>query len=351
MTPRIETAIDGHLGVIRLNRPEAINALDREMIDGVSAALQSWRNDDAVRAVLFEAEGARGFCSGGDVRLTRTLMLEGRRDEAEAFFAAEYAMNGLISTYDKPVIALTHGIVMGGGIGIAGHAGFRFAAIGCRYAMPEGAIGYFPDIGVNWLLARAPIHRALLFIMLGSPVGTADALALGLADCAVAPEAMPQLRADLVAAASGTEIESGIVRLMQNYSVNAGEESFCALADRIAPVFDLPRADDIVERIATLAQSDPDLAPIAATLRTRCPTSLAIALETHRAARSAASIADVLAADVRLSGWVAAQPDFAEGVRAVLIDKTGAARWSPDHVDAARLDVIKGLISGADPAP
>src|SRR5690606_41177822 len=112
---------------------------------------------------------------GGDVRVGRRYILEGRPDLAEAYFATEYHMNGVVATYPKPVIALTDGIVMGGGIGIAGHASFRITTPSARYAMPEAGIGFVPDVGVNWILAKTPEHRALLFLLSGLPVSGADA--------------------------------------------------------------------------------------------------------------------------------------------------------------------------------
>src|SRR3569833_3478265 len=149
MTPQLEITVDGLLGRITLNRPEAINALSREMIAGITQTLTAWRDDDAVRLVLFEGRGPRGFCAGGDVRAVRSLVLAGEPERADAYFAAEYAMNGLIAAYAKPVAGIGHGAVMGGGIGILGHARYRLAAADARFAMPEAAIGFVVDVGVN----------------------------------------------------------------------------------------------------------------------------------------------------------------------------------------------------------
>lgn len=182
MTGQLDVIREGNLGIIALNRPEAINALSLEMIDGITRALEQWADDDEIRLVLFEGRGPRGFCSGGDVRAVRQAVLDGEAAEADAFFAAEYRMNGIIARYPKPLVALTHGIVMGGGIGIAGHCAFRFTTAEARFAMPEAAIGFTCDVGVNFILSKAPVHRALAFAMTGVPVGAADALALGLTD-------------------------------------------------------------------------------------------------------------------------------------------------------------------------
>ena len=155
MTTDLHISTTGHLGRITLDRPRAINALSLEMIEGITAALTAWRADPAIGVVLIEGAGEKGFCSGGDVRAARALVLEGRPDEAERYFATEYRMNALIAGYPKPLVALTHGIVMGGGIGIAGHCGMRITQPGARFAMPESAIGFFADVGVNAILAKA----------------------------------------------------------------------------------------------------------------------------------------------------------------------------------------------------
>ena len=162
MSAQIETSIEGQLGVIALNRPEAINALNLPMIEAIRGVLKLWEADERVKAVLFEGRGTRGFCAGGDVRSAREAVLAGNKALADRFFATEYAMNREIATYGKPVIAIADGVVMGGGIGIAGHAQFRFTTPNARFAMPEAAIGFVCDVGVNAILRKAPLHWALL---------------------------------------------------------------------------------------------------------------------------------------------------------------------------------------------
>ena len=214
---------DGHLGRISLNRPAAINALSLGMIEGIKETLRRWSADDGIGAIVFEGIGPKGFCAGGDVRAARSLVIGGQPEQADAYFASEYEMNRMIATYAKPLVALGHGITMGGGIGIAGHCRFRFTQPGARFAMPESAIGFFGDVGVSAILAKAPLNRALLFMMSGVSVGAADALALGLADAVIAPEQVADLRADLVGAAASADPAAAIGRLMEANSVVAGE--------------------------------------------------------------------------------------------------------------------------------
>lgn len=329
MDEALDITTDGRLGRIALDRPKAINALSLGMIEGISAALGRWRADPGIGAVLIEGRGDKGFCAGGDVRAARTHVLDGRPELADAYFAAEYEMNALIAGYDKPLIALTHGVVMGGGIGIAGHCGFRLTLPGVRYAMPESAIGFFADVGVNAILAKAPLNRALLFLLSGVSVGAADALALGLADALVRPERVEALRADLAGAAAAPHPAEAIVRLMQAESIEAGDAPFCALADLLPP--DVPASPAAF--LAAVARV-PELAEIAALLATRAPGSLCATFFAQQAARRLMDVEAVLARDLRLAGLMVRRPDFAEGVRAVLVDKDNAPVWAPPSLAA-----------------
>jgi len=336
MTGQLDVIREDHLGIIALNRPEAINALSLEMIDGITRALDQWATDDEIRVVLFEGRGPRGFCSGGDVRAVRQAVLNGQAEIADAFFAAEYRMNRLISRYPKPLAALTHGIVMGGGIGIAGHCAFRFTTTEARFAMPEAAIGFMCDVGVNFILGKAPVHRALAFAMTGVPVGAGDALALGLTDCAIEPARFEAVRAGIVAAAGSTRIDAALVALMQAEMAPVGEAVLCAAADRhVGLDWSDPAA------VVAITRQEPQLAQMAL----RSPTSLVAILESHHAARRMVDIDAVLAADLRLARMLARLPDFAEGVRAVLVDKDQKPQWQPAtlaEVDVASIRAVIG---------
>lgn len=337
MTGQLDVIREGNLGIIALNRPEAINALSLEMIDGITRALEQWADDDEIRLVLFEGRGPRGFCSGGDVRAVRKSVLDGQAEIADAFFAAEYRMNGIIARYQKPLVALTHGIVMGGGIGIAGHCAFRFATTEARFAMPEAAIGFTCDVGVNFILAKAPVHRALAFAMTGVPVGTGDALALGLTDCAIDPARLDAVRAGIAAAAGAARIDAALAALMQAEMAPVGEAVLCAAADRHQGL-DWTDAETIVGT----AGREPQLAQLAL----RSPTSLVAIAESHHAARRMADIGAVLAADLRLARLLSRLPDFAEGVRAVLVDKDQKPEWRPKSlagVDRASIRAVVGV--------
>lgn len=346
MTTELDISTDGALGRITLNRPQAINALNRSMIEGIIAALERWRDDPAIGAVLFTGNGAKGFCSGGDVRAARALVIEGKPDQADAYFATEYRMNRLIATYPKPLVALTHGVVMGGGIGIAGHCTFRVTLPGARFAMPESAIGFFADVGVSAILAKTTLNRALLFLMSGVSVGTSDALALGLADAVIDPDRVTAFLSDLVAAAASSHPQDAIGRLIEAQSIVVGDTPFCAMADQLPPGEpDSPA--DFLQRVAAL----PALADVAALFATRCPGSLVATFFAQFAARRLMEVGKTLEMDLRLAAVMARRSDFAEGVRAVLVDKDQAPKWSPASLAAFDPATDASPILGALKAP
>src|SRR5690348_14095528 len=175
------TKRDGRIGRIRLNRPKALNALDLDMIRACTRILHTWADDPHVHAVVIEGTGEREFCAGGDIRALRDAQLSGDRAAADAFFTEEYALNLLIATYPKPYIALIDGICMGGGIGLSVHAPYRVATEHAAFAMPETAIGFFPDIGATFFLPRLPGQIGTCLGLTGARMQGADAVHAGLA--------------------------------------------------------------------------------------------------------------------------------------------------------------------------
>jgi enoyl-CoA hydratase len=319
---------EGMALVISLDRPQAINALSRQMIDAISAALHSAVNDDAVRLVLFEGRGPRGFCAGGDVRSIRDMVLSGRLDEADAYFEAEYGMNALIAAYPKPTAVIAHGATMGGGIGIAGHCRHRFALETARFAMPEAAIGFVADVGVNALLAGRPVAPVLAFLLSGIAVGPADAMALGLADHVISAGSSALLRQGIVDAAAAADPEAAIAALAARLAVDPGPARFMALAGALHSL-DIDDTTALVTRL--LAHPDPDWQALIAPLALRSPTSLEAIRLSQLAARRHPGITHALGVDLALARVLVRLPDFAEGVRAVLVDKDQTPRWSPSE--------------------
>lgn len=328
---------NGALAIIRLNRPKAINALSAGMLAELESLLPQLAEDGGVAAVMLLGEGERGFCAGGDVRHVRELVLAGRGSEARDYFDLEYRVDALIGSFPKPLVALQHGVVMGGGIGLSAPARIRVAVEGARFAMPEPAIGFFADVGVNYIMRRTLPHLALLFTMSGAIVGPDDAMALGLTDLILPAEKLPDLPG-LVAAAA-LEGETAIRRAIASLAVEQGATPFVDGCDAMESV---ALATNPVELVNAIEEATGEFAgSLAVALRAGCPTTLAANWIDFRAAQKQKSHKDALALDLKLAALMVERPDFTEGVRAVLIDKDKKPNWFParlEEVDMARLE-------------
>ncbi|MFC3096843.1 enoyl-CoA hydratase/isomerase family protein [Alteraurantiacibacter palmitatis] len=333
-SPEIFTSRVDALGVITLSRPRALHSLTTTMCDAMGGALRQWQGDPSVAAVLIEhAPGTRGFCAGGDVVAVRASVLEDGGEKARAFFLSEYRLNHLIHIYPKPVIAFMDGVTMGGGAGIALPAAFRVATENTLLAMPEGAIGLFPDAGAGHHLAQLPGHLGAFLALTGARLDGAEAMWAGLAthylaadDLAEAKEAIarePQAAGDILADLSSPPPSA---RLEKN-------------AERIDRLFAAPTLEAILAALA----SDPSdwAAKEYRAVATKCPASAKVAL--RQLATPTGDFASEMAREYAIVCRMIARPDFAEGVRAVLVDKDNAPAWqpsAPEQMDAAALDAI-----------
>lgn len=330
MSAEVEIRVDGRAGIITLTREKAINALNGAMIASISVALEDWEDDPGISMILIEGRGEKGFCAGGDVRAVRQLVLEARPDAAQAYFEDEYRMNGLLATYQKPIVALQHGFVMGGGIGLSSHARYRIATRSSRFAMPEAAIGFFSDVGVNAILYQTPEHRALAFMMSGTPVGPGDAIALGLSDAMIEDVELAGLRQRLIEAALSVEPDTAIGAIIAGETLEPEGTGFCDTADSLRLAFENQSASDILANLSSLAdEGDPGASALYQAMAGDCPTSLEVIVRAHRLSRRLRDVQEILALDTDLAKFMARRADFAEGVRAVLVDKDRKPRWSP----------------------
>ncbi len=321
----------GRIGRLLLNRPKALNALDLPMIRALCAALAGWRDDPAVHAVVIDSASDRAFCAGGDIRAVRAHALAGEADEVERFFAEEYALNAMIAAFPKPYIALIDGICMGGGIGVSVHGQVRVATEHAVFAMPETAIGFFPDIGATYVLPRLPGALGLYLGLTGERMAGADAVHAGLATHFVPRERLPALRAALVA--DGAAAVAPLAAPLPAFSLAAQRPAI----DRCFSAGSVP---DILGRLA-IEDSDWARATLA-TLGRMSPSALSWSFAAIRRG-AGLELAAALAAELRLTRAVTRQPDFAEGVRAMVVDKDRTPRWAPPtlaQVDAAAIAAL-----------
>ncbi|GEO80600.1 enoyl-CoA hydratase/isomerase family protein [Pararhodospirillum oryzae] len=329
------------VAVVTLNRPRALNALTLDKIRHLDPALRVWADDSDVRLVIIEGTGERAFCAGGDVRAMAQAAGQGRFADNETFFAEEYRLNRLIKTYPKPFVALIDGITMGGGVGVSVHGRFRVATERTQVAMPETGIGMLPDVGGTWILPRCPGEVGTWMALTGARQGAADALAAGLATHYVPSERLPELKAALCA--PGADPEAVLAR----FHADPGPASWPARQALIDRCFAGDDAETILEALA--AEGDPWAAEARATVLTKSPLSTRVTL---RALREGATLDfdGCLRQEYRLASRLTRLPDFAEGVRAVLIDKDNQPRWSPATLDGVDPDAVEALFApGPEP--
>ena len=298
----------GRAGRITFTRPKALNALSHEMALAIHDALDGWRDDPQVELVIIDAEGDRAFCAGGDIAAVYRAGLAGDHALGQRFFADEYRMNAAIADYRKPIVAFMGGFVMGGGVGVGGHASHRIVGDTTQIAMPESGIGLIPDVGGTWLLSRAPGRIGEYLALTGARMGAGDAIHAGFADTYLPEDRWPDLIDRLEATGDLSLIEGG-------------DAPSAPLKTRDLSAF----AQDTVADIIDALEQDGD-----------------------------ARMQDALAREYRFTYRATQETDFLEGVRAQIIDKDRKPRWmsdaSPDHVAALLAPLGAHELSWREPA-
>ena len=331
MTEDVIVRRERAVGRISLNRPKALHALTQAMCEAISDALLEWRDDGEIEVVILDHAEGRGFCAGGDVAMVRRSALEDGGASGRAFFHAEYRMNHLLFTYPKPVVAFMDGVTMGGGVGLALPCAYRVATENTLFAMPEGAIGLFPDVGAGWYLPRLPGRIGQFLALTGARLDGAECLWAGLATHYLASDRVADAKA--LIAEGPSDLDHALNSLAP---FDAPPARLAGNAERIERLFASDRLEDLLAALA----ADPsdwaakELIAVAA----KCPTTAKVALRQFATRR--ADFAAEMALEYRLAARMIMRPDFAEGVRAVLVDKDNAPRWEP----AAPEGVTDGML-------
>ncbi len=326
---------DGSLGRIRLNRPKALNSLTLAMVRAVVAALQDFEQDKYIAAVLVDGMGERGLCAGGDIR---AIYESGKSQDgqAEIFFREEYAMNARIACYTKPYIAFMDGITMGGGVGISAHGSHRIVTERTRMAMPETGIGFFPDVGATWLLAKAPGEAGIYLGLTGAGIGGADAVYAGFADVLVDSGRLPEIASKLSALPPGAD-NAGVRAVIDEFAARM-EAPLAAQSGLINKVM---AGNDVAGILRGLEAEGSEFAlATAATLREKSPTSLVLTLALLRLGKNSASLQECLDREYDGAKRILKGTEFYEGVRAAIIDKDRKPRWNPASIAALNSAVL-----------
>ena len=337
---------EGSAGIIRLNRPKAINAMTLEMSEGIDAALDQFETDPDVAVIVLEGAGERGLCAGGDIRgLYESSRARG--DLGKRFWRQEYVMNARIAKFPKPYISFMDGLVMGGGVGLSAHSRHRVVTEKTKLAMPEVGLGFFPDVGGTWLLSRSPGEIGTYFGLTGQTMNGPDAIHARFADAVVPSGKLPALREVLTKVRPGTQ--SGEIKLLiDGFATGEAAGPVAAMQPTIDGWFAHDRMEDIV---AALQRDGSELAR--ATLKTlneKSPRGMVVTLKLLRLARPSSSLEECLVREYRAALEVFASDDFREGVRAAVIDKDRNPRWSPPRIEDVTPEMLAPYFAeiGAD---
>jgi enoyl-CoA hydratase len=286
--------------------------------------------------VIIDHSEGRGFCAGGDIAYLRNSALTDNGVSGLAFFFEEYQLNHLLFTYAKPIAAFMDGITMGGGVGISQPARYRVATENTRFAMPETGIGLFPDVGGGWFLSRLPGRLGQYLALTGARIDGAEALWAGLATHYLPTDALAEAKARI---AAGHDVAGALTAL----SITPPEAKIAAHAIQISKHFASNRYEDILASLS--ADSSDWAARTLATLRTKSPQTCKVALRQLAESTTLGSFAENMAMEYRIAARVLTRPDFAEGVRAVIVDKTNDPKWNPATPEEVSEELIESIFA------
>lgn len=336
----------GGTGRLVLDRPASLNALTLPMIRTMSAALDAWEADDDLHVVLIDSASPRAFCAGGDIRAVYESARTGDGC-THVFWTEQYRLDRKIARYEKPVVAIMSGIVMGGGVGLSAHARHRIVDETTKLAMPEVGIGLIPDVGGTWLLSRTPGSLGTYLALTGATVGAADAIAMDLAEHFVAHARMSALVTALMTESPSTDTE--IRATIRRFASSASD----AIVGQQRVLIDSAFGKSMVEEIVAALNADdsPFARAASALLETRSPTSLKLTLRALAEARTLDSLEACLRLEFRVMSHRLEDFDVREGVRAAVIDKDRKPAWQPAHlaeVSLASLDPYFASLGSAE---
>ncbi len=355
----IVTACGRRFGHATLNSLPTLNALSLAMIDKLGPKLTEWAKDPGIVGVVLDAVGDKAFCAGGDLQLLYASMRETPEGQvpqnAASFFEREYRLDYQIHTYPKPILCWGNGIVMGGGIGLLAGASHRVGTLKTRLAMPEISIGLYPDVGGSWFLRRSPGRTGLFLALTGASINASDARFAGLVDFVVAHEDKAQVLADLAKAEWSDNADANSAQLSHVLVRNSAPEASMPESN-LRKHFDLIEAtighdqlSDIARRLEALTENeDPWLSNAAKTFVKGSPTSAALSFALWRRVLHL-SMADVLRLEYHVSVACARFGDFAEGIRALIIDKDRNPQWRPPTLAQVTEDYIQSFLQPPHP--
>lgn len=324
----------GRAGIVTLDRPQALNALDTAMVRDAGAALAGFAADDTVERVLLISASPRAFCAGGDIRRVQQLAVAGDIAGAMAFFRTEYPVNLTISRYPKPFVSLIDGLCMGGGIGLSVHGRYRVVTERASLAMPETLIGFFPDVGGTHFLPRLPDHVGTCLGLTGMRIAAGDAVRVGMASHFVPSAAVAKLTDELCHTARP------VAEALAAFAQEPPEGAVGRNRATIARCFGSSSISEIVRSLEN--EGGEWCLEALAALRRASPAALKITTELLAWGKGR-PLAACLDHELRYAEAFIQSPDFVEGVRAALIEKDQSPRWNAGsaHIVAENLSRLR----------
>jgi len=336
----VDVSVEGRIGRLTLNRPDALNALNRPMMEAIDDALSRWAEDDAISMVIIDAEGDRAFCAGGDIAELYRRTQEGDLAFSRDFWRDEYRMNARIKNYKKPYVALMDGIVMGGGVGLSAHGSHRIVTERSMVAMPECGIGLIPDVGGTFLLANATGYLGEYLGLTGARMGADDAIFAGFADHFVTSDRLRGLITAL--------IDEPDTKVIERFAETPPPGELRVRQSTIDQIFSKDNLSAIVDGLPGEADGEwCDRARKA--LGRGCPLSMHCTLRMIREARDMTRLEDALIQEYRYTWRSLEDGEFLEGIRAAVIDKDRNPSWAKAKItDVSKADVDGMLASLGD---
>lgn len=340
MTDEVLISTEGPVGRISLNRPKALHALTLDMCHAMSAALAEWAADDSIKAVILDHSEGRGFCAGGDIAFLRDSALNDGGVSGRKFFHDEYQLNHQMFTYAKPIVAFMDGITMGGGVGIAMPCQFRVATENTRFAMPETGIGLFPDVGGGWHLSRLGGRLGQFLALTGARLDGSECLWAGIATHYVPSNMLEDIKARIIEKPD---------RIRGTLSEPVGTPPKARIEENESKIirhFASDRYEDILASLEA-ATDDGDIwaEKERDTLGTKSPQTCKVALRQLAESARLTDFADNMRMEYRIASRVLTRPDFAEGVRAVITDKTNDPKWNPPTPEEVSEDLLDSIFA------
>ena len=335
------SGVDGSLGLMTLNRPQALNSLNHTMILAMHAQLQTWEKANHIKAVVIRAVPGKAFCAGGDLRLIYSHK-QTNHPAATKFFYDEYQLNRFIFHYPKPYIALLDGITMGGGVGISIHGSHRVVTEKLIFGMPETTIGFFPDIGGTYFLPRLPHHLGYYLGLTGARLNSQDCVALGIGTIQVKSEALPEIVEKLAQTSMRNEAHRVVSAVLEDFKTFADQSNLMHQQKLIDQCFSLETMEEILQKLEK--GTDTFSTDTLATLAKKSPTSLKVTLRALHLG-SELDFDSCMRQEYRMTCRFLQSHDFIEGIRALIIDKDQSPHWKPRRLQDVAVEQVEDYFS------